>query len=191
MAGDNEPHDVVKLLIARMESHPEEFCSDKERFSDRWERYISDIEAFGNEADKAALNAKLRDIWMVKIHEKVMDELLNGEDRRRMAREEQEYERRMSQSLLLTKQQMMQQAQQGLQNAYSNTYANQLGQAQGLQNANALGQLGAYDYDLDRYRNTPIGSITGTKANSIMIDDEELDASMIKKMKRMISGRSK
>lgn len=95
MTQNNEPHDVVKLLVKRMESHPEEFSSDKERFSDRWERYISDIEAFGNEADKAALNAKLRDIWMVKIHEQVLDELLNGEERRRKQEEEREYERNL------------------------------------------------------------------------------------------------
>jgi hypothetical protein len=113
----DEPHDVVKLLVARMESHPEEFSSDKERYSDRWERYISEIEVFGNEADKAALNAKLRDIWMVKIHEKVMDELCNGEERRRKAREEQEYERNLSKSLAFTQQQIMQQSYQGLQNA--------------------------------------------------------------------------
>jgi hypothetical protein len=187
----DEPHDVVKLLIARMESHPEEFRVGDAPFHDRWYDPVNGISAYGSEADKAAMAAGLRKIRLGEIHERVMDELLNGEERRRKVEEDREYERRMSQSLLLTKQQMMQQAQQGLQNAYSNTYANQLGQAQGLQNANALGQLGAYDYDLDRYRNTPIGSITGTKANSIMIDDEELDASMIKKMKRMMSGRSK
>ena len=176
----NEPHDAVKLLIARMESHPEEFSSDKERFSDRWERYISDIEAFGNEADKAALNAKLRDIWMVKIHEKVMDELLNGEDRRRKEREEQEYERRMSQSLSLAQQQK--------------AYLSQLGQTQGLQSASALGQ----------YQNAMLGigttapstkldvqSLAGQSPANIRIDDQVLDASMIERMKRVMLGRSK
>ena len=161
----DEPHDVVKLLLARMESHPEEFCSDKERFSDRWERYISDIEAFGNEADKAALNAKLRDIWMVKVHEKVMDELLNGEDRRRKVFEEQEYERNLSKSLALTKQQMTQQAGQGLQNAYANTY---------------------YDYDLDKM----VG--VGTTAPSTKLDVSagayQMTPSRVSKMKRMILG---
>jgi hypothetical protein len=182
---EDEPHEVVKLLVARMESHPEEFSSDKERFSDRWERYISDIEAFGNEADKAALNAKLRDIWMDKIHEKVMDELLNGEDRRRKEAEDREYELHIAHAA--RQQQTL--AQQ--QKAYVNQIQGMVGQAQGFQNANALGQLGAYDFDLDKYRNTPTGSITGMKANSIRIDDEELDAPMIKRMKRMMLGRSK
>jgi hypothetical protein len=114
----DEPHAVVKLLLARMESHPEEFSSDKERYSDRWERYISEIEVFGNEADKAALNAKLRDIWMVKIHEKVMEELCNGEERRRKEQEDREYERNLSKSLLLTKQSQYAQANQLLNQAY-------------------------------------------------------------------------
>ena len=179
----DEPHDVVKLLVARMESHPEEFSSDNERFSDRWERYISDIEAFGNEADKAALNAKLRDIWMDKIHEKVLDELCNGEDRRRKEAEDREYERHLAHAAM----------QQQQQKAYVSQLHGMVGQVYGggggaaLQAAGAQGLVGSSPTEL--YGN--YGSITGTKANSIMIDDEELDASMIKKMKRMISGRSK
>jgi hypothetical protein len=34
-------------------------------------------------------------------------------------------------------------------------------------------------------------TITGMKANSLVIDDQVLDASMIKRMKKMMSGRSK
>ena len=34
----SEPHDVVKLLAARMESHPEEFAPDGEG---RWAQWLS------------------------------------------------------------------------------------------------------------------------------------------------------
>jgi len=127
----DEPHEVVTLLLKRMESHPEEFRVGGKPYSDRWDEHISDIQTFGNAVDTAALDAKLRDIRLAEIHERVMDELLNGDDRRRMAREEQEYERNLKQSLLLTKHQMVQQAQQGLQNAYANPLG-QLGLAQAV-----------------------------------------------------------
>ena len=136
----DEPHEVVKLLIKRMDSHPEEFRVGDDMYRDRWDEHISDIQAFGNAVDTAALDAKLRDIRLGEIHERVMDELCNGEERHRKKAEEQEYERNLAKSLQLTQQQAMQQQLQQYQNA--------------------VGQRGAYDYNLDRYRNTPTGSIT-------------------------------
>ena len=114
----DEPHEVVKLLLKRMESHPEEF----KRHADRWDRVLSEVLEHGNEADTAAINAAMRDIRLSEAHEDMMEELCNGEERRRKEAEEQEYERNLKKSLMLTQQQMMQQAQQGLQNAYSNAY---------------------------------------------------------------------
>jgi hypothetical protein len=145
----DEVHEVVTLLLARMESNPEEFSSDNGRFSDRWERYISDIEAFGNEADKAALNAKLRDIWMDKIHEKVLDELCNGEDRRRKEAEDREYELHLAHA-----------AMQQQQKAYVSQIQGMAGQLYGGGGGAGGMAQGSYDYDLDKYRNTPTGSIT-------------------------------
>jgi hypothetical protein len=169
----DEPHDVVKLLVARMESHPEEFSSDNERFSDRWERYISDIEAFGNEADKAALNAKLRDIWMVKIHEKVLDELMNGPERRRKEAEDREYERHLAHAA-------MQQQQQ----AYVSQIQGMVGQVYGGGGGGGAGVVGSYDYDLDRYRNTPTGSITGAASpNNTLTNTINQIKDMLKKGK--------
>jgi hypothetical protein len=110
---------------------------------------MSAINTYGNEADKAALAAKVRDIRMGVIHEEVMEELLNGEDRRRKEEEDREYERQM----------MVRQA--GLaqqQKAY--------GGGGGGGGAGIVGKsytstiMDSYDYDLDRYRNTPTGSIT-------------------------------
>jgi maltoporin len=76
-----------------MESHPEEFTRDGETYHARWYDYVEGIKAYGNEADNAAIAAKLRDIRMGEIHEYVMDELVNGPERRRKEVEEREYER--------------------------------------------------------------------------------------------------
>lgn len=95
----DEPHEVVKLLLARMESHPEEFSLRSPSYHDRWYNHLNEIHAHGNEADKAALTEKLRDIRLAKIHEQVMDELLNGDDRRAQEKEEAEYERNLGKSL--------------------------------------------------------------------------------------------
>ena len=91
----DEPHDVVKLLLARTESHPEEFRLKQGRYHSRWFDHITAVKAYGNEADKAALNAKLRDMRLSEIHEQVMDELCNGDERRRIENEEANYERKI------------------------------------------------------------------------------------------------
>lgn len=133
---DKEPHAVVRLLLARMESHPEEFTRDGETYHARWYDYVEGIKAYGNEADNAAIAAKLRDIRMGEIHEYVMDELLNGPERRRKAEEEVEYERQMVMQGRLAQ-------QKAQQNAHQNQYANQLGQSLGqYSQAQALGLAG-------------------------------------------------
>lgn len=107
---EDEPHDAVKLLLARMESHPEEFRLKDPSYHDRWYNHMSAINSYGNEADIAALNAKVRDIRMAEIHEQIMDEMLNGEDRRRKHAEDTEYERHLAAALQHPKQQKMLQA---------------------------------------------------------------------------------
>lgn len=79
----DEPHAVVRLLIARMESHPEEFKRDVVLSADRWHVVVAEITEWGNEVDRAALDAGMRGIRLGEAHKMVMDELLNGEDRRR------------------------------------------------------------------------------------------------------------
>jgi hypothetical protein len=90
-----EPHDAVKILLARMESHPEEFRFKEGAYHDRWYNHISAVNSYGNEADKAALNAKIRDVRMAEVHEQVMDELCNGPENRRRELEEEAYERKL------------------------------------------------------------------------------------------------
>lgn len=91
----DEPHAVVRLLLARMESHPDEFKLKNGPYHDRWYNHLSAINTYGSEVDKAAINAKMRDVRLTEVHEQVMDELLNGEDRRRKEEEEAEYERKL------------------------------------------------------------------------------------------------
>jgi hypothetical protein len=132
----SEPHDVVKLLVARMESHPEEFTPDEGGpYEVRWEEYVTGIEIHGNETDKTAIRAGLRDILLGKIHEEVLDELLNGPDKRRKEAEENEYERHLAQSL-----QHMKQQQMAVQQSALGQYQNAMGQ---YQNALSAGELSA------------------------------------------------
>ncbi len=111
---------------------------------------MSAINTYGNEADKAALAAKVRDIRMGVIHEEVMEELLNGEDRRRKEEEDREYEQTMIRQGLLAQQ----------QKAYVGQLQGMVGQVYGGSGGAGIVGQGAYDYDLDKYRNTPTGSIT-------------------------------
>jgi hypothetical protein len=138
----DEPHDAVKLLLARMESHPEEFRFKEGAYHDRWYNHISAVNTYGNEADKAALAAKTRDIRMAEVHEQVMDELLNGEDRRRKEEEEAEYERKTAAQHM--KQQMVtMQSRQAGKNSYSfdlDRYQNQLGQYNQAQATGIVGR---------------------------------------------------
>ena len=87
-------HPVVELLIARMESHPEEFRDDylmselTSTGSGRWYKAIRAIRDHGLERDVETLNAALSKIHMQQIHDWVMDELFNGDDRRRAEEED-------------------------------------------------------------------------------------------------------
>ena len=119
----SEPHDAVKLLLARMESHPEEFRAKKEGpYHDRWYEHINAIHAYGNESDTAAINAGVRNIRLGQIHEQVMEELCNGPEHRRKEEEEAEYERKLA--ARLAKQQILQNNQNAMQQIDNSNVAN-------------------------------------------------------------------
>jgi hypothetical protein len=133
----NEVHPVVELLIARMESHPEEFKDDymmsevrPTAGSGRWLLATQAIQDHGSKRDVEALNAALSKIYMQYIHEWTMDELLNGEDRRR---EEEEVKKR----LWTQQQQMHQQAYQ--QSPHLQSGMQNVSQLGGWQQAGLLG----------------------------------------------------
>jgi primosomal protein N'' len=101
---------VVKLLLARMESHPEEFGHGVSR----WGWMIENVLENCSKEEAEAIKEGLRPIRLQEIHETVMDELLNGTERRRI--EEQEYERSLmnrAQPMLLKQQQAMQSGSYG------------------------------------------------------------------------------
>lgn len=87
----DELHPVVTLLLKRMESHPEEFGHGVSR----WGWMIENVLENCSKEEAEAIKEGLRPIRLQEIHETVMDELLNGDERRRKEQEEQDYERRM------------------------------------------------------------------------------------------------
>lgn len=66
-----EIHPGVMLLLARMDSHPEEFTEDA-----RWARHYQMYKSHWNETEKRLFASKLRAIRMRVMHEKLMKELL-------------------------------------------------------------------------------------------------------------------
>lgn len=85
---DEKIHPLVELVLARMESHPEEFGNSYDGpTEDRWWRIRETIQSHGTEEERAVFRAAMREIDMNAGHEWMMDELLNGEDRRRQERE--------------------------------------------------------------------------------------------------------
>jgi len=162
----NEIHPVVELLIARMESHPEEFMDDylmsevrPAAGSSRWFRVIHAIREHGSKRDVETLNAALSKIHMQRIHEWTMDELLNGEDRRR---EEEE-----------RKKQLWQQQQQMHQQAYQQSPHIQAG----IHNAN---RLGSYQ------QSATLGAASSVPAQ-LQLGKETLSESMIQQIRKKLS----
>lgn len=78
-------HPVVKLLLARMKSHPEEFGL---RGTGRWAMYLEDLHHLATPEEKLLL----RTARMNELHEQVLDELLNGEERRAQEKRERDLE---------------------------------------------------------------------------------------------------
>lgn len=110
-----ELHPVVTLLLARMESHPEEFedaspGAETLSSADRWWKPLDRILDWGSEAEKAAIREGLRKVKLNAAHEMAMDELCNGDERRRKHQEDLEYERTMMQQHQLRAQQQSLQA---------------------------------------------------------------------------------
>lgn len=71
MEGDEVVHPGVQLLLARMDSHPEEFAEDT-----RWARHYQMYKSHWNSTEKRLFSSKLREIRMHVMHERLMKELL-------------------------------------------------------------------------------------------------------------------
>ena len=86
----NEFHPLVELMLARMKSHPEEFTGSEQlppEMAYRWSNLLAQMEIHLTPEEEVAYKAAAREIRMNVIHERALDELLNGEDRRRKERE--------------------------------------------------------------------------------------------------------
>jgi len=70
---DDDPtiHEGVKLLLARMESHPEEFENDA-----RWARFYQQYKSHWNSTEKRLFSKKMRAIRMKAMHESLIKELM-------------------------------------------------------------------------------------------------------------------
>jgi hypothetical protein len=132
----DELHAVVRLLLKRMKSHPEEFTyvasgadgiRSPLRGINRWDAYLQDISEGGNEAEKAAIHKGLREIRLGEIHERVMDELINGDQRRADERRAFEEEQKRYNTL---KQQKALHPSQQYQNTYNSVSGAQLAVAE-------------------------------------------------------------
>lgn len=168
----DEPHEVVKLLLARMESHPEEFEGGMSNRHTRWRKALEDV--FSNLTDEEAkpLKSALSKVRLDEIHKNVMDELLNGEDRRRDEEKENEYERHLKQSL-----QHMKQQQMAAQNNQLQSYGQALGLAPGQYsqaNQNEMLRIGSHGSvgvgSISPYTQLRSG-ITGKSASMAVLDE--------------------
>jgi hypothetical protein len=73
-----EIHPAVELLLARMKSHPEEFP----RGGGRWAGFLENMQELLSEEETSLLKSHMRTIRLDELHEDIMDELLNGPERR-------------------------------------------------------------------------------------------------------------
>jgi hypothetical protein len=81
-------HPVVELLAARMKSHPEEFGVESDG---RWAQYLDELMPFTTEEERVMLRGPM----MQDIHEDVLEELLNGPERRAQEKRQRELERKL------------------------------------------------------------------------------------------------
>jgi hypothetical protein len=84
----SEHHDAVKLLLARMESHPEEFAGitmtrEQDRlYTSRWGTLVTQFWHVLTSEEQAALNNALVTANRNNFHSEVMKELLDPRDSR-------------------------------------------------------------------------------------------------------------
>ena len=170
---EDKVHPLVELVLARIESHPEEFKAfsgpeDMIRPANRWDDAIYTINNHGSKADKDALNTKLDAMRMEEAHARMLDELLNGEERRRKEREAYEEERKR----YAIQAAQVQAYPQNLSTAIQNPYLNAVAGAQAL----SYPRLGtAYDPITDTY------GLGGTKITADQVQDNPGLVSSIKK----------
>ena len=186
----DELHPAVELLLARMDSHPEEFVSDNLPVygsrADVLRKLVHNVLDNVEGPQVLPVKEKLDQLYLDMYHKELMDELLSGDDKR--AQEAATQEAAKQQAYAAQLQSYPAHLQQSLAQTVQQSAVGQYQQAIQQYGGGGGGGGGAsLPVNTSPYSNT----ITGMKANSIMIDDQVLDGPMIKRMKRMLSGRSK
>ena len=109
-------HHGIEILLARMESHPEDFVQGR---SGQWLQIINSYKKFFNEEEGIAIREALRKINMDSMTEDIM---------KRMVKDEQpinHYSGSLAQSKARTKNQSIQAVlSAGLENTFKEVYAN-------------------------------------------------------------------
>jgi len=144
---DNENHPLVDLMLARMESHPHEF----DGINNRWVPAVADINEYAPPEQAALVTAKLNAIKLDKAHHWAMDELLNGEERRRQKAEVE---------------------------LMRNTYAQQVQQAQALQVQGML-HRDPISQRLQGYQNAA-GPLQGVPSSNIWLSETDVQPTQLK-----------
>lgn len=114
---EQELHPVIQLLMARMKSHPEEF---EFKGYGRWQYALDIVRTHGSEEEKAAIQHAMREVHLEEAHVWALDELCNGEERRK----EEERHKEEAQSAYRQAQTAL--SQKMALNQYS-SYANTIG----------------------------------------------------------------
>jgi hypothetical protein len=188
----NELSNAVTVLIARMESHPEDFAVDdgelysKSKFGDMVNGLyaLSEVDTslknafwYLNDADKEALADAWKKYHYAKFEKRVMEKIFDDGSEER----EREMER------VKMKQQMYQAQQRAMiQNSalQGSSYPYTVGAQQGLL---GLGGNAAQNSLLGSMANT--NSSTAIRANSFTVGKEVVDESLITKLKKWVEEK--
>ena len=169
----DDVHPAVVLIVERTKSHPEEFAAGLEppgqlgAVQARWGRLLERMEPWLTPADRAYLDQHFRAMAMERIHADVMEELLNGPERRaELERQRIAYE--AERSRMIKSGQLFPNTQLGLKSYQAQAYA----AAQGLEYTHAT-------------QTKLKGGITGTKATSVTVDELK-DDSVLDVLRRYI-----
>lgn len=128
-------HPLVELMLKRMESHPEEFRGGTQNviYDDgwrnggyRWAHILDEMQQYLSDEDSDTLRTALGSIKLDRLHNEALDELLNGDERRRKQAEEREREKQA----YMAQAQYASGAQAYPPNMYTNALANALNNQQ-------------------------------------------------------------
>jgi hypothetical protein len=165
----NNIHPVVELLAARMESHPEEFPvqpNGQLPIMGRWAPWLAQAEHLMNDAERTLLYTKAKETIFQRIHEEVLDELMNGPERR--AEEKRKRDEEMQRHIAHAAAQ-----QQAAQQSALRQYQNAMGQYQSHLGAHSQAQY------------AQLGN-TMTQTTKLQLGSETIDEGMIKKIKKKL-----